>query len=74
MDYRHYISIDPEVRAGKPCVSGTRITVFDVLGYLAAGAEIPELLKDFPQLTDEAVRACLAYAADRERHIMPGRA
>jgi uncharacterized protein (DUF433 family) len=67
MDYRQHISIDKEVRSGKPCVAGTRITVFDVLDYLAAGMSVGDLLKEFPQLTEEAIRACLAYAADRER-------
>jgi len=71
MDYRLHIELDPEVRAGKPCVKGTRITVFDVLDYLAGGMSVPDLLREFPQLTDEAVRACLAYAADRERRPAP---
>ena len=71
MDYRMHIELDPEVRAGKPCVKGTRITVFDVLDYLAGGMSVPDLLREFPQLTDEAVRACLAYAADRERRPAP---
>jgi uncharacterized protein (DUF433 family) len=58
---------DPEVRFGKPCVRGTRITVGDVLGYLAGGMSEAQILQDFPQLTVEDIRACLAYAADRER-------
>jgi uncharacterized protein (DUF433 family) len=61
------ISIDPNVRFGKPCVRGTRITVGDVLGYLAGGMTEAELLADFPQLTHDDIRACLAYAAERER-------
>jgi uncharacterized protein (DUF433 family) len=61
------ISIDPAVRFGKPCVRGTRITVGDVLGYLASGTSEDELLAEFPQLTREDVKACLAYAAERER-------
>jgi uncharacterized protein (DUF433 family) len=61
------ISIDPEVRFGKPCVRGTRIAVGDVLGYLAAGTPEDQILKDFPQLVREDIRACLAYAAERER-------
>lgn len=58
---------NPEVRFGKPCVRGTRITVGDVLGYLAGGMSEAQILQDFPQLTVEDIRACLAYAADRER-------
>jgi uncharacterized protein (DUF433 family) len=61
------ITIDPNVRFGKPCVRGTRITVGDVLGYLAGGMTEAELLTDFPQLTRDDIRACLAYAAERER-------
>lgn len=61
------IESEPTVRFGKPCVRGTRITVGDVLGYLAGGMSEAQLLADFPQLTSEDVRACLAYAAERER-------
>jgi uncharacterized protein (DUF433 family) len=61
------ISIDPEVRFGKPCVRGTRIAVGDVLGFLAAGTPEDQILEDFPQLVREDIRACLAYAAERER-------
>jgi uncharacterized protein (DUF433 family) len=64
------ISIDPAVRFGKPCVRGTRITVGDVLGYLAGGMSEAELLADFPQLTQDDVRACLTYAAERERRTI----
>lgn len=63
------IRIDPAVRFGKPCVRGTRITVGDVLGQLAGGASEDQLLKEFPQLTREDIRACLAYAAERERRL-----
>jgi uncharacterized protein (DUF433 family) len=63
MDYRKHISIDPEVRSGKPCVKGTRITVGDVLGYFAAGMSEEEVTKDFPELTHDAILACFAYAA-----------
>ena len=59
--------LDPAVRFGKPCVRGTRITVGDVLGYLAGGMTVEQVLADFPQLTPEDIRACLAYAAERER-------
>ncbi len=68
MDYRKIITIEPGKRSGKPCIRGMRITVADVLGYLAAGMSVQEVLDDFPDLTEEDVRACLAYAADRDRH------
>jgi len=64
------ISVDPAVRFGKPCVRGTRITVGDILGYLAAGTSEDQLLKEFPQLTSDDIRACLAYAAERERRTL----
>jgi uncharacterized protein (DUF433 family) len=70
MDYRDRIAIDPEVRFGKPCVRGTRITVGDVLSYLASGMREEEILADFPQLKNEDIRACLAYAAERERRVV----
>ena len=67
------ININPEIRFGKPCIRGTRITVGDILGYLAGGMSEDQILSDFPQLTREDVRACLAYAAERERrtHSVP---
>ena len=61
------ITIDPQVCHGKPCVRGLRITVYDVLDYLASGMSHAELLHEFPDLTEEDIRACLAYAADRDR-------
>ena len=61
------ISVDPAVRFGKPCVRGTRITVGDVLGYLAGGMSEAEIVAQFPQLTRDDIKACLAYAAERER-------
>ena len=64
------ISIDPNIRFGKPCVRGTRITVGDILGYLAGGMSEAELLADFPQLTQDDIRACLTYAAERERRTI----
>ena len=67
MDYRHIISIEPGKRGGKPCIRGTRITVYDVLEYLASGMTQQQILADFPDLTAEDILACLAYAADRER-------
>lgn len=67
MDYRHIISIEPGKRGGKPCIRGMRITVYDVLEYLASGMTQEQILADFPDLTAEDILACLAYAADRER-------
>jgi uncharacterized protein (DUF433 family) len=64
------IVVDPNVRFGKPCVRGTRISVGDVLGYLAGGMSEAEILTDFPQLTMDDIRACLAYAAERERRTV----
>ena len=64
------IATDPAVRFGKPCVRGTRLTVGDVLGYLASGMTEAELLLDFPQLCHDDVLACLAYAAERERRLV----
>jgi uncharacterized protein (DUF433 family) len=69
MDYRSIITIDPDRRFGKPCVRDTRITVFDVLSWLAAGMDHGEILEDFPQLTDDDIRACLAFAAEREQTL-----
>ena len=63
-------SIEPGKRGGKPCIRGLRITVYDVLDYLASGMTETEILADFPYLTTEDIRACLAFAADRERHMM----
>ena len=64
------IAIDPAVRFGKPCVRGTRITVGDVLSYLASGMSEQQILGEFPQLSADDVRACLSYAAERERRIV----
>ena len=69
MDYRARIVLDPEIRFGKPTVRGTRNTVGDVLSYLAGGMSENEILADFPQLTRDDIRACLAFAADRERRL-----
>ncbi|MDI3258472.1 MAG: DUF433 domain-containing protein [Sinobacteraceae bacterium] len=68
MDYHDIITIEPGKRGGKPCIRGLRITVYDVLGYLAAGMTPEQIIEDFDYLTLEDIRACLAYAADRERH------
>lgn len=70
MDWRGVITIEPGKRGGKPCVRGLRITVHDVLSYLAAGMSLDEVLRDFPYLTRDDVLACLSYAADRERQTL----
>ena len=67
MDYSQIITLEPGKRSGKPCIRGLRITVGDVLGYLASGMTHAEVLRDFPYLTEEDILACLAFAADRER-------
>lgn len=67
MNYRDIITLEPGKRGGKPCIRGLRMTVYDVLEYLASGMSPEQLLADFPDLTAEDIRACLAYAADRER-------
>jgi len=64
------VTVDPSVRFGKPCVRGTRLTVGDVLGYLAGGMTETEVLASFPQLTHEDILACLAFAAERERRLV----
>jgi len=69
MDYSHIITIEPGKRSGKPIIRGTRMTVTDVLEYLAGGMTEAELLAEFPDLTSEDIRACLAFAADRERKL-----
>lgn len=70
MDYSKIITIEPGKRGGKPCIRGMRVTVSDVLEYLAGGMTEDEILKDFPYLTRDDIRACLAFAAERERRIM----
>jgi uncharacterized protein (DUF433 family) len=70
MDYRKRITIEAGKRGGKPCIRGLRITVSDVLDYLASGMTEDEILRDFPDLTREDIRACLAFAADRERRFV----
>ena len=64
------ITVEPGKRGGKPCIRGMRITVYDVLEYLASGMTNEQILSDFPYLTDEDIRACLQYAADREHQQM----
>lgn len=70
MDYRKIITIEPGKRGGKPCIRGMRITVYDVLSYLASGMTIEQILEDFPCLTRDDILACLAYAADRENNLL----
>jgi uncharacterized protein (DUF433 family) len=67
--YSEIITIDPQIRFGKPCIRGMRITVFDVLGWLASGMTTKEILEDYAELTEEDIMAVLAYAADREHKI-----
>ncbi len=69
MDYLHLITIEPDKRGGQPCIRGLRMTVRDVLEYLAGGMSVDDILADFPDLTAEDIRACLAFAADRERRL-----
>jgi uncharacterized protein (DUF433 family) len=71
VDYRQIITIESGKRGGKPCIRGLRITVGDVLDYLAGGMSIDEILDDFPDLTREDILACFAFAADRERNVFP---
>ena len=69
MNYRELITIDPGKRGGRPCIRGMRISVYDVLGWLAAGMTNEEIIEEFPELTLEDIRASLAYAADRDHHL-----
>ena len=69
VDYTKRITIEPGKRSGKPCIRGLRITVYDVLEYMAAGMSHEEILEDFPELAREDLLACLAFAADRERKL-----
>ena len=64
------LALDPQVRFGKPCIRGTRISVGDMLGYLAGGMSEDQILQDFPHLVRDDIRACLAYAAERERRTV----
>ena len=70
MDYRDIITIEPDKRGGKPCIRGMRITVYDVLGWLAAGMSVAEIVDDFPKLTEADIRACLEFAADRNHRLV----
>lgn len=69
MDYRDIITIEPGKRSGKPCIRGMRITVQDILEYLAGGMTESEILDDFPELTRDDIRACITFAANRERQL-----
>lgn len=69
MDYDKIITIEPGKRGGKPCIRGLRITVYDVLEYLAGGMSEDEILRDFPELTRDDIKASIAFAADRERKL-----
>jgi uncharacterized protein (DUF433 family) len=71
MDYTKIITIEPDKRSGKPCIRGMRMTVTDVLEYLAGGMTPEEIVTELPDLTLEDIRACLAFAADRERKLAP---
>ena len=70
MSYQGRITIDPAKRGGKPCIRGLRITVYDILEYLASGMSEADILSDFPDLTRDDIRACLEFAADRERKLV----
>ena len=70
MNYQDIITIEPGKRGGRPCVRGMRIAVADALGWLAVGMSHPEILSDYPELTETDIRACLAFAADRERRVL----
>lgn len=69
MDYHDIITIEPGKRSGKPCIRGMRITVYDILEYLAGGMTESEILEDFSELTLEDIKACVAFAADREKNL-----
>ena len=69
MNYRELITIEPGKRGGRPCIRGMRISVYDVLGWLAAGMTNEQIIEEFPELTLEDIRASLAYAADRDHHL-----
>ncbi len=71
MNYRDRITIDPEIRSGKPCIKGTRIAVADVFDYLGGGMTVAEILDDFPDLTAEDIQACFVFAAESEQQFRP---
>jgi len=69
VDYKKNITRNADIRFGKPCIKGTRIAVYDVLSWLAAGMTLNEIIEDFPELTESDIRACLSFAADREHKV-----
>ncbi len=69
MNYKKHIEIDPNIRFGKPIIKGTRISVFDVLGWLSSGMSNKEIIENYPSLNEEQILACLAYSADKERKV-----
>ena len=69
IDYKKFIEINPQIRFGKPVIIGTRISVYDVLSWLASGMTFQGILEEFPQLNEESIYACLSYAADKERKV-----
>lgn len=69
MEYKQHIEINPNIRFGKPVIKGTRISVFDILGWLASGMSYNEILKNYPTINKEQILACLAYSADKERKV-----
>lgn len=69
MNYQDFITIEPGKRGGKPCIRSMRISVYDVLDWLASGLSEAEILEDYPELTQDDIRACLAFAADREHRL-----
>lgn len=69
MSYEHYITVTPDVRGGKPCIRDTRITVYDILEYMAGGMSEAQILADFPSLAPEHLKAVLEFAAARERRL-----
>lgn len=74
MSYRDRITLEPGKRGGRPCIRSMRITVYDVLGWLASGMSEEDILRDFPELEPQDIRACLEFAADREHHLISARA
>jgi uncharacterized protein (DUF433 family) len=69
MEYQNHITIDSRIRFGKPCIKGTRIAIYDILGWLASGMTIAEIVDDFPELTNADVLACLSYVSEKERKV-----
>ena len=70
MSYREIITIEPDKRGGRPCIRRMRITVYDVLGWLATGMSTAEIIDDFPELTETDIKACLEFAADRDHRLV----